>query len=211
MGTISSVDDILSLWPDLWERVQPSRAAACAVDLALWDWLANSRSITFAEHLWNEPARRSPVASPWDSQNSTPNWPNSPDFPSLKSNSPAKIRSRSSPYLVVDTNAAWDAPFLAQIAPQLAALDVGFIEQPLPPAADFAPTPLPISADESCVNPEDIDRLPEVFSGFNIKLVARNLRTMTGCMLESSILISADFAIAQRTDYPDLDSDWVSP
>ena len=62
-------------------------------------------------------------------------------------------------------------------------------------------------ADESCVTMEDIERVPGRFAGFNIKLVkcggltpalrmARRgrelgLRTMVGCMLESSLLIAA--------------------
>ncbi|MEO7931689.1 MAG: dipeptide epimerase [Chthoniobacterales bacterium] len=234
--TISNADDIISLWPAIWQRVQPSRAAACAVDLALWDWLAQTKSVTLPELLWNEPAR--PVVSCVTLGLSDPaelaaKLAELAGFPLLKiklnRENPlelvSKIRERTSSRLVVDANAAWDAPFLAQIAPQLAALGVEFIEQPLPPGADFATTPLPIFADESCVIPEDIDRLPEAFSGFNIKLVKcggitpalemlrrgqqRGLRTMTGCMLETSVLISAGFAIAQRTEYADLDGAWL--
>ncbi len=234
--TISSAEDIISLWPAIWQRVQPSRAAACAVDLALWDWLAQSRSVTLSELLWNEPAR--PVTSCVTLGLSEPEELDAKltelaGFPLIKIKLDRKnpvelvtqIRQLTSARLVVDANAAWDAEMLSNIAPQLASLDVEFIEQPLPPGADFTATRPPVFADESCVTPEDVDRLPDVFSGFNIKLVKcggstpalemlkrgqrRGLRTMTGCMLESSVLIAAGYALAQRTDYADLDGAWL--
>ncbi len=234
--TISSADDIISFWPAIWQRVQPSRAAACAIDLALWDWLAQSRSVTLSEVLWNEPAR--PITSCVTLGLSEPGeldvkLAELAGFPLIKikldRENPVElvtqIRKLTSARLVVDANAAWDAGMLSNIAPQLASLGVEFIEQPLPPGADFDATPIPIFADESCVIPEDVDRLPGTYAGFNIKLVKcggitpaldmlergnrRGLRTMTGCMLESSVLISAGFAIAQRTDYADLDGSWL--
>ena len=234
--TISTPEDLQNLWPEIWQRVQPSRAAACAVDCALWDWLAQSRGITLSELLWNEPAR--PVVSCVTLGLSEPaeldaKLSELADFPLIKiklnRENPlelvSKIRQRTSSRLVVDANASWDAPFLKKIAPKLDALGVEFIEQPLPPGADFTETPIPIFADESCVIHDDIDRLHSGFSGFNIKLVKcggitpalemlqrgqqRGLRPMIGCMLESSVLISAAFAIAQRTEYADLDGAWL--
>ena len=80
-------------------------------------------------------------------------------------------------------------------------------------------------ADESCVTEEDVARVAAHFAGFNIKLVkcggltpalrmARRgrecgLRTMVGCMLESSLLIAAGAVVAQATDYADLDGAWL--
>jgi L-alanine-DL-glutamate epimerase-like enolase superfamily enzyme len=80
-------------------------------------------------------------------------------------------------------------------------------------------------ADESCVTAEDVERVSGHFAGFNIKLVkcggltpalrmARRgrelgLRTMVGCMLESSLLIAAGAVAAQITDYADLDGAWL--
>jgi L-alanine-DL-glutamate epimerase-like enolase superfamily enzyme len=84
---------------------------------------------------------------------------------------------------------------------------------------------LPILADESCATLDDVEGLRGRFSGFNIKLVkcggitpglrmlesARRLglRTMVGCMLESSLLIAAGWVVAQRADYADLDGAWL--
>ena len=67
--------------------------------------------------------------------------------------------------------------------------------------------------------------MPGRFSGFNIKLVKcggitpglamlregkrLGLKVMVGCMLESSLLISAGAVVAQDADYADLDGSWL--
>lgn len=236
---ISDPADIVALWPELWQRVQPSRAAACAVDCALWDWLGAARGVTLSELLWNEPAR--PVVSCVTLGLSAPDELDAKldelaGFPLIKlklnRENPlelvAEISQRTSSQftrLIVDANAAWDAALLEKIAPELDSLGVEFIEQPLPPGELFVAPNVPVFADESCVTPDDIDRLHSGFSGFNIKLVKcggitpalemlargqqRGLRPMIGCMLETSVLISAGFAIAQRTEYADLDGAWL--
>ena len=105
---------------------------------------------------------------------------------------------------------------------------VQFIEQPMPaatPVADWvwlkARSPLPIFADESYHSAADAPRAAECFHGVNVKLVkaggitaakaaleaarALGLKTMLGCMIESSVLISAGAHLAELTDYLDLD------
>ena len=134
----------------------------------------------------------------------------------------------------VDANCAWgalDLPALSTLSEQLAGLGVEFIEQPLPREDDhrmpalLAASRLPILADESCAVPEEVEALAGRFSGFNIKLVkcggitpalemldkARRLglKVMVGCMLESSLLISAGLIVAQGADYADLDGSWL--
>jgi len=120
---------------------------------------------------------------------------------------------------------------LPLVSRKLAALGVLFLEQPLSPASGeempglLALSALPILADESCVTQEDVEAMPGRFSGFNIKLVkcggltpalamarrgrALGLRTMVGCMLESSLLIAAGVVVAQLTDFADLDGAWL--
>ena len=234
--SLAKPEDIVALWPEIWQRVQPSRAAACAVDCALWDWLAAARGVTLSELLWDEPA--GPVVSCVTLGLSTSGELDAKldelaGFPLIKIKLArenalelvSKVRQRTTARLEVDANAAWDAPFLAEIAPQLGTLGVEFIEQPLPPGEKFTAPEVPVFADESCVVPEDVDRLHEGFAGFNLKLVKcggitpaldmlergkkSGLRSMVGCMLESSVLISAGLAIAQRTDYADLDGAWL--
>ena len=112
---------------------------------------------------------------------------------------------------------------------RLSKLGAEFIEQPLPNAHDRELSrgsyPIPIIADESCVLEEDVERLSLNFDGINVKLVKcggltpalrmirraneLGMRTMVGCMLETSILIAAGCVAAQHTDYADLDGAWL--
>jgi len=82
-------------------------------------------------------------------------------------------------------------------------------------------SPLPIFADESYQGAADAERCAQCFHGVNVKLVktggisagkaaleaarARQLKTMLGCMIESSTLISASAHLAELTDHLDLD------
>jgi L-alanine-DL-glutamate epimerase-like enolase superfamily enzyme len=106
--------------------------------------------------------------------------------------------------------------------------NVQFVEQPMPastPVKDWTwlkqRSPLPIFADESYHLAKDIPQVAECFHGVNVKLVktggisaglealraARKagLKTMSGCMIETSILISAAAQLAELCDYLDLD------
>ncbi|HEX8310742.1 MAG TPA: hypothetical protein VF614_05450, partial [Chthoniobacteraceae bacterium] len=49
---IRAVADIEDAWERLWEVLAPSRAAQCALDLAMWDWLARREGISVAELAW---------------------------------------------------------------------------------------------------------------------------------------------------------------
>jgi L-alanine-DL-glutamate epimerase-like enolase superfamily enzyme len=113
------------------------------------------------------------------------------------------------------------------LAPELKALGVEFIEQPLQRddwtgmARVHAECALPVMADESCQNEADLERCADHFSGINIKLSkaggltparrmikrARELglRVMAGCMCESSVGISAVAQLAPLLDYADFD------
>jgi L-alanine-DL-glutamate epimerase-like enolase superfamily enzyme len=105
---------------------------------------------------------------------------------------------------------------------------IQFVEQPMPrgtPAADLRwlkeRSPLPLFADEACHTVLDIPHCTECFHGVNVKLVkaggvsmaldtlraAREagLKTMIGCMIETSILISAAAHLAELADYLDVD------
>lgn len=141
----------------------------------------------------------------------------------------ARAATRSA--IRVDANCAWGALDVPALSERLAGLGVEFIEQPLPRDQDhlmpalLKASRLPIFADESCALPEEVEALAGRFTGFNIKLVkcggitpalemlraARRLglRTMVGCMLESSLLISAGLIVAQDADYADLDGSWL--
>ena len=130
----------------------------------------------------------------------------------------------------VDANEGWKTKEEALTNIEWLATDpnIEFIEQPLPAitsAKDMAwlkeRSPLPLFADESYHTAADIDRCVECFHGVNVKLlktggisnayealqVARKhkMQTMIGCMIETSILISAAAHLAELTNHLDVD------
>jgi L-Ala-D/L-Glu epimerase len=133
---------------------------------------------------------------------------------------PAKV-------LRVDANAAWTPKHALRMIPLLQELGVEFVEQPLP-AHDIAGlrfvrerSALPIIADESCLVSTDIPALAGAVDGINIKLAkcgglrealrmvatarAHGMSVMCGCMVESSLGITAAAHLAPLLDYADLD------
>jgi len=135
----------------------------------------------------------------------------------------------------LDANEGWATKEQAlQMIEQLAqAGPIEFIEQPMPretPPADWAwlkaRSPLPLFADESYRNAGDLARCVGGFHGVNVKLVktggasaafealraARQagLQTMIGCMIETSVLISAAAHLAELADYLDLDGNLLT-
>jgi L-alanine-DL-glutamate epimerase-like enolase superfamily enzyme len=132
--------------------------------------------------------------------------------------------------LRVDANAAWSDKNEAARKIDWLASDgnVEFVEQPMPPNTPIqdlewlkSRSPLPLVGDESYQNANDAPRCAGAFHGVNVKLVktggisaaklaleaarAQGLRTMIGCMIESSVLISAGAHLAQLADHLDLD------
>jgi L-alanine-DL-glutamate epimerase-like enolase superfamily enzyme len=127
----------------------------------------------------------------------------------------------------VDANAAWDARQALGMIEMLAKYDVEYVEQPLAPH-DLAGlrfvrerSALPIIADESCIVATDIPRLAGAVDGINLKLSkcgglrealkmiatarAHGLRVMAGCMIETSLGITAAAHLSPLLDYADLD------
>jgi L-alanine-DL-glutamate epimerase-like enolase superfamily enzyme len=129
--------------------------------------------------------------------------------------------------LRVDANCAWTPKKALAMIPLLAELGVEFVEQPLPPedleGLRFVRerSALPIIADESCLVAADIPRLIGAVDGINLKLAkcgsllearriihvarAHHLRVMAGCMIESSLGITAAAHLAPLLDDADLD------
>jgi len=129
--------------------------------------------------------------------------------------------------LRVDANAAWSAKHALRMIELLLDYDVEFVEQPLPPhdleGLRFVRdrSPLPIVADESCLVAADVAKLAGVVDGINIKLAkcgglreamrmiatarAHGMLVMAGCMIESSLGITAAAHFAPLLDFADLD------
>lgn len=138
------------------------------------------------------------------------------------------IREISDQTIRVDANEGWtDLETAKEQIRFLADKNVEFIEQPMPASCNQKLvqlkewSPLPIIADESFVGSEYLDEIADQFDGINIKLQKvgsmvealkliekareRDLKVMIGCMIESSLGISAGALLGAWADYVDLD------
>jgi len=138
------------------------------------------------------------------------------------------IRSVTKKTLRVDANEGWKTKEVAlEKIKWLEQEGVEFVEQPMP-AGDLAGTAwlrervgIPLIADENSIRLHDVPQLKDVFHGINIKLMkctglregmkmihtarACGLKIMAGCMIESSVAISAAAQFSPLLDYADLD------
>jgi L-alanine-DL-glutamate epimerase-like enolase superfamily enzyme len=127
--------------------------------------------------------------------------------------------------LIVDANEAWTADQLTRLMPELAALGVALVEQPLPAGDDGAladlARPIPVCADESCHDRASLERLGERYDVINIKLdksggltealdlvaAARSagLGIMVGCMIGTSLAMAPATLLTPFAAFVDLD------
>lgn len=130
--------------------------------------------------------------------------------------------------LRIDGNEAWtDLSSFLKFQEKLKGLPVEFIEQPFPAARkdlyqDLHPrTPYIVMADESIEDTDNIAELATMFRAVNIKLMktgsllkardflikarALGLKTMVGCMVETSLGISYAMHLGEWMDWADLD------
>jgi L-alanine-DL-glutamate epimerase-like enolase superfamily enzyme len=137
------------------------------------------------------------------------------------------VRAHTDRPVRIDANEGWTRDEALEKIRWLEGLNVELVEQPLP-AADFegvrwlaGRTSLPIFADESVRIASDIPKLAGAFHGINIKLMkcggirealrmihtarACGMKVMLGCMIESSIAITAAAHLSPLADYADLD------
>ena len=237
------VEDVEFCDPEsLWERVAPAldgnRFALCALDEAAHDLWGKMRGKPVWE-LWgldlgdlpvsNYTIGIDPIEKMVAKMKEFDGWPvykiklgTADDLAIVRS-----LRNHTSARFRIDANTAWSVEQTLRLAPDLKALGVEFIEQPLP-ADDwiglkevFENSELPIMADESCQTESDVDRCRDCFHGINIKLtkaggmtparrmIARarelGMKVMVGCMNESSIGISAIGQLLPLLDYVDMD------
>jgi L-Ala-D/L-Glu epimerase len=143
----------------------------------------------------------------------------------------AAVREATDARIRVDANAGWNLKEAIQKIKQLEKYDVEFVEQPLH-WYDYegyrilrAKVDLPIFADEGIFNAESIPRYKDIVDGINIKLmksggireaykmiaVARafKMQIMIGCMVETSVGISAAAQLAPLVDHVDLDGNML--
>lgn len=127
--------------------------------------------------------------------------------------------------LLVDANQSWTRGLLDKLLPQLHALGVELIEQPVARGADDSleglSSAIPLAADESCTDRSSLGGLSGRYQYVNIKLdkcggltealalsteaTRHGLGLMVGNMCGSSLAMAPAFLIAQRCRYVDLD------
>lgn len=138
------------------------------------------------------------------------------------------VRKHTNKTIRVDANEGWDSKELAlKKILWLQSQGVECIEQPMPAdrLQDIAwlrkNTRIPLIADESIKSVGDLRALSEAFDGINIKLMkcgglrealklihaarALGMKVMLGCMIESSVGITAAAQLSPLVDYADLD------
>lgn len=138
-----------------------------------------------------------------------------------------ELRKHTDAIFRIDANCGWGIEETINNAVALKKLGVEFLEQPM--KADnweghkevYKHSVLPIIADESCIIEEDVAKCHSHFHGVNVKLVKcggltpgrrmieeakkLGLKTMVGCMTESSVGISAIAHLLPELDYVDMD------
>ena len=227
---------------ELWSQCQPALAddpfALCALDQAVHDLWGKLRGKPVYE-LWKLKTDKIP-ASDYTLGIDTPEkmvakllempgWPvykiklgTADDLGILR-----ELRLHTDTTFRVDANCGWTADQTIELAPIMKAMNVEFIEQPLPrddrdgARRVYEHSVLPVFADESCITEGDVERCVGSFHGINIKLVkcgglaagrrmalrARELglKVMAGCMTESTVGISAIAQLLPLLDYVDMD------
>jgi len=138
------------------------------------------------------------------------------------------VRSVTKKPLRVDANEGWkDKEEAVRKINWLEKQGVEFIEQPMP-AEMLEETRwvrsrvhIPVIADEACQRASDIPKLKDAYDGVNVKLdksagilegyrmisIAKSLgmKTMLGCMVSSSVSVTAAAQLSPLVDYADLD------
>ncbi|MGB5553482.1 MAG: dipeptide epimerase [Flavobacteriaceae bacterium] len=214
-----------------------SNFAICALDLAAWDLFGKLKGVPLYT-LWGTSNEKYPITNYTIGIASIEKmvakmkelpWPiykiklgTDDDVNIVK-----ELRKHTDAIFRIDANCAWSARETIKNAPQLKALGVEFLEQPLK-ADDWEgmekvmhQSVLPVIADESCIVEADVEKCGLHYSGINIKLTkcggltpalrmikkAREmgLKVMVGCMTESTVGISAIAQLLPQLDYVDMD------
>lgn len=223
----ASRDDLL--------RLLPAGGARSAVDCALWDLEAKQAGRRVWERLGlrikpvvtvntvgiGSPADMATVARSLDTDHIKVKLDGDRPLERIR----AVRNARPDAVMVVDVNGGWTFAQLEGLAHCFRDLGVAMIEQPLPRGADgelesYA-APLPLCADESCLDTTEFEQTARRYQMINIKLDKtggltealrlaamardRGIDLMVGNMVGTSLGMAPGFVIAQQCRFVDLD------
>jgi len=224
-------------WHFLHHLIPGQHALIAALDIAGWDLFAKMRRQPLQRLLQIDPTH-APICDYTLGMDTPENmvdklkahpWP----IYKIKMGSPQDIdilkllRQHTTAPFRIDANEGWQLDDALHMLPELAALDVTMIEQPLHRDEWEAmqelksKSPIPLYADECCHGEADIPKCIPAFHGINIKLTkcggitpalrmiqqarAGGLRVMCGSMNESTIGTAALATLAPLLDEIDAD------
>ena len=138
------------------------------------------------------------------------------------------IRDETNAVLRVDANGGWSVDEAIERISRMEVYGIQFVEQPIPPGDPEGlrrvrqQTNTPIFADEDAKTAKDLPALAGCVDGINIKLMecgglrealrmihiarALGMQVMLGCMVETSLSLTAAAHLSPLVDYADLDS-----
>jgi len=139
------------------------------------------------------------------------------------------LSSFSDRAILLDPNEAFlDVEKCIYFLEKIKRYNIELVEQPMPAGKDEENSylkkysPFPLFADESILHEADFGYIKTMFHGVNIKLMKaggynnaidllkqakeKGLKTMIGCMVETSLGISSGLHLSSLADYADLDS-----
>ena len=223
--------------PETLQKLLPKGGARNAIDCALWDLRAKQTGVP----VWQAAGLAAPrplitaytlgLGTPIETRRKARE---ATGYPLLKLKVDAQrhidvvtiVREEQpNARLIVDANQSWSVELLKELLPPLAAAGVELIEQPVARGADAAlaglNSPIPIAADESCMDRSSLAGLVGRYQYVNIKLdkcggftealaLANEAERlgfglMVGNMCGTSLGMAPAFLIGQRCRYVDLD------
>lgn len=217
------------------QSLLPAGGARNAIDCALWDLEAKQSGRRIWELIGIEPRAVTTfetvgLGTP-EAMAETARTLQTPNIKvKLDGNDPVRrVRAvrdaRPDAQIIVDANQGWSFAQLRTVAPALADLGVAMIEQPLPRGGDAelegCTWPVPLCADESCLDTREFEQAARRYQMINIKLDKtggltealalaglareRGIGLMVGNMLGTSLAMAPGFVVAQLCRFADLD------
>ncbi|GAC1302533.1 MAG: dipeptide epimerase [Steroidobacteraceae bacterium] len=215
----------------------PAGGARNALDCALWDLTAKQRRTTVWElaHLPNPRRLTTSITLGIDTDEAVAagahryaGWPLiKVKVDAVRHLDPIRLVHEACPEagLIVDPNQAWTCDLLNRLVPEMQALGVVLIEQPVPRGADetlrgyLGSTRL--AADESVSDRGGLAKIMDLYQVVNVKLdktggltealaLARDaralgLQVMVGCMAGTSLAMAPGMVVGQLAEFVDLD------